>query len=348
VSRMFTSCPACRSNLAVSVADLRVGQGYVRCGRCDKVFNSLLTLAEEMDEEEQSGLAATGTASMPELEDPGERTPEEITLEPELELELETETETETPPDPGPQSPSYLVDEGEQATGTFETIVLEGDGYLQTEEHVDETEIDAHLQAIGRQMREGAAATATAEAASAAAQIDADALVGNRQRRQWPWWLAASVLAVALAVMLLHHNRQALVTHPRLEQAVKTVYGWFGKRVEPDWDVRAFDLRQLSGDVIISASDSFTVHASIHNGAAFAQPLPLIRVVLRDRFGNAVSTVDIKPGEYLLAAAPERMAPDQRLDATLRLADPTGQTGGFDLDACLADADGRIHCSNDP
>ncbi len=65
---MFTTCPSCRMNLAVTVADLRVGQGYVRCGRCERVFNSLMSLAEDVDPEEQSDLAAHGTASMPALE----------------------------------------------------------------------------------------------------------------------------------------------------------------------------------------------------------------------------------------------------------------------------------------
>jgi predicted Zn finger-like uncharacterized protein len=48
MSHMVTTCSNCRQNLAVTAADLRVGQGYVRCGRCDKVFNALLTLAEDV------------------------------------------------------------------------------------------------------------------------------------------------------------------------------------------------------------------------------------------------------------------------------------------------------------
>jgi predicted Zn finger-like uncharacterized protein len=44
---MFTICPKCTLVLAVTTADLRTGQGYVRCGRCANVFNALLTLSEE-------------------------------------------------------------------------------------------------------------------------------------------------------------------------------------------------------------------------------------------------------------------------------------------------------------
>jgi len=44
---MFTVCPKCALTLVVTAEDLRVAQGYVRCGRCSSVFNALARLAEE-------------------------------------------------------------------------------------------------------------------------------------------------------------------------------------------------------------------------------------------------------------------------------------------------------------
>ncbi|MFI4906780.1 MAG: MJ0042-type zinc finger domain-containing protein, partial [Steroidobacterales bacterium] len=44
---MFTVCPKCALTLAVTATDLRVAQGYVRCGRCLNVFNALARLSEE-------------------------------------------------------------------------------------------------------------------------------------------------------------------------------------------------------------------------------------------------------------------------------------------------------------
>ncbi len=44
---MFTVCPKCALTLAVTAADLRVAQGYVRCGRCSSVFNAIARLTEE-------------------------------------------------------------------------------------------------------------------------------------------------------------------------------------------------------------------------------------------------------------------------------------------------------------
>src|ERR1700730_568435 len=45
-SVMFTVCPKCALTLVVTTEDLRVAQGYVRCGRCSSVFNALARLAE--------------------------------------------------------------------------------------------------------------------------------------------------------------------------------------------------------------------------------------------------------------------------------------------------------------
>src|SRR2546430_15949305 len=44
---MFTVCPKCALTLVVSAEDLRVAQGYVRCGRCSSVFNALARLTEQ-------------------------------------------------------------------------------------------------------------------------------------------------------------------------------------------------------------------------------------------------------------------------------------------------------------
>src|SRR5205814_747681 len=53
-SVMFTVCPKCALTLVVTTEDLRVAQGYVRCGRCSSVFNALARLTEEGQVSEES------------------------------------------------------------------------------------------------------------------------------------------------------------------------------------------------------------------------------------------------------------------------------------------------------
>jgi predicted Zn finger-like uncharacterized protein len=72
---MFTVCPKCALTLVVTAADLRIAQGYVRCGRCSSVFNALARLSDER----QSAATTSGVpATSPEPEPP----PESLAQEP--------------------------------------------------------------------------------------------------------------------------------------------------------------------------------------------------------------------------------------------------------------------------
>jgi len=62
---MFTVCPKCALTLVVTAADLRVAQGYVRCGRCSSVFNALAQLSDER----AAARAAETAAAEPESEE---------------------------------------------------------------------------------------------------------------------------------------------------------------------------------------------------------------------------------------------------------------------------------------
>src|ERR1700686_5319025 len=63
---MFTVCPKCALTLVVTTEDLRVAQGYVRCGRCSSVFNALARLTEDRATSEESvGPAPAAPAASP-------------------------------------------------------------------------------------------------------------------------------------------------------------------------------------------------------------------------------------------------------------------------------------------
>lgn len=46
---VLTTCPKCTLRLVATAEDLRVAQGYVRCGRCENVFNALSHLVVRDD-----------------------------------------------------------------------------------------------------------------------------------------------------------------------------------------------------------------------------------------------------------------------------------------------------------
>lgn len=412
---MFTTCPNCKLHLGVTATDLRVGQGYVRCGRCDRVFNALLSLGEEADREHTPELAATGTTTVPALEQtddailsaalaapeaapaPGEpaeeieltEAPDEALIhldDPALRQELDAAPEAQHAPEAPlqidlsdaetthfdaadewskvspvrPQLQEEVEVEETLATGTFETIVLEGDTFLQTEEHVDETEVDAQIRQIADQMSGKEPDTARQQPVEVEElvaedvvietdpELDADEAVGNSPPTHWAWHAGAAALLLLLVGQVVHHHRQTLVSQAWAEAPLRSIYSLFGVRLEPKWDLKAYDLRQLGGEALPGDATRIVLRATVQNGATSSQPPPMIRVTLQDRFGNALTTHAIAPQDYLKGSAPARIKPDQRLDAQLTLDDPNRQAVGFELDACLPDGAGKLHCSNDP
>ncbi len=137
---MFTVCPKCALRLVVTAADLRVAQGYVRCGRCSNVFNALAQLSEE-----RQSVAATEPETPPEPpaqahREPATEAPTDEGAIPEDALEFNPATTdaasvfVQPPPDP----------QWTAATGSFKELVAAQEPPAATSEQVD-VEIDASL-----------------------------------------------------------------------------------------------------------------------------------------------------------------------------------------------------------
>ena len=69
----------------------------------------------------------------------------------------------------------------------------------------------------------------------------------------------------------------------------------------------------------------------------FAQPYPLLKLVLEDRWGDQVRAREFEPAEYLdPTTAPDRLlGPAQQANATIAIVDPGPDAEGFRFDVCL-------------
>jgi len=121
---MFTVCPKCALTLVVSAEDLRVAQGYVRCGRCSSVFNALARLTEEgqIAAESFETEAPAPAASPTPPPAPPNASPQSVTDEdaiPEDALEFDpTTTDVASVFVEPPPNPLWTA-----ATGTFKAMV---------------------------------------------------------------------------------------------------------------------------------------------------------------------------------------------------------------------------------
>ena len=164
------------------------------------------------------------------------------------------------------------------------------------------------------------------------------------QRPAWQYTTGIAVLLLVLLLQILHYNRQDLVLNPSFGPLTSTVYGWFGATLTPRWDLTAYSVKQLGAEAEGGEGTRLRVRLSVQNDSDRVQPLPLLRLTLQDRYGNAVATRDLEPREYLppRAAGQRLLEPDQRIDAELHVIDPGKAAIGFEIDACLR-AEERQH-----
>src|SRR5512143_1000011 len=101
---MFTVCPKCALTLVVPAADLRVAQGYVRCGRCPHVFNALSRLSE--DRAQPAGDASVQPQPTPEPAPPPKPAAQPPPQQPRTDTTARSKA-LQTPPPPAPEPIRY-------------------------------------------------------------------------------------------------------------------------------------------------------------------------------------------------------------------------------------------------
>ncbi len=398
---MFTVCPKCALTLVVTAADLRVAQGYVRCGRCLSVFNALARLSEErpgaaaapQPEPAAAGLPEQAESpqpsapeqpepqqpSAPEQAEPQQPSPLASALEEtgEIEIELdasmleiseqtaaaEPQDQTEPDAEPHPPDPGATIQE-EQPASEEAAAAPTPEASAPADDAAARESTAASEEPPAPAPPGPAAAAESAESAAAAAAADAQQhtntppepseggfeLETRRPRAALAWRLGAGALAIALALQIVNHYRDALAGYPALSGPLTTVYSALGVKIAPRWNVHAYDVRQLGASVAGAAAGEIVVRASVKNSASSAQPLPLLRVTLQDRFGNRIAARDVPPSAYLPSSvAPGALlAAGSRVDATMVFVDPGPQAVGFEIDACLRQRGGQVACAHGP
>ncbi len=164
--------------------------------------------------------------------------------------------------------------------------------------------------------------------------------------QRWPWVAGVAALSLLLLLQMIHGARNDLVRSPAFGPIVAGAYSFFGVSLLAPTDLASYELRQWGAASDPNEADRLMLRASIVNRAAYAQPFPLLRLVLQDRFGGTLGMRDIGPADYLPGAgASGLLGPGERADALIRIVDPGADAVGFELDICLP-AKGGVRCAN--
>ncbi len=262
-------------------------------------------------------------------------------------LVLDESDESFEEPEPG--APAATVDDPvadeEDELDAVESIVLETPAPAPASRPVPAT--SAHTAPrilIPGEMRKRLAEEAAARAA-AEREFEVDESPGLLSRR-WPWVAAVTALALLLFLQVINSERNDIVRNPTFGPLVAGAYAFLGASVLAPTDLSAYELRQWGASSDPNEANRLLLRASIINRATYAQPLPLLRLVLQDRFGATLRMRDIGPADYLPGAGGAGLLePGERADALIRIVDPGTEAVGFELDICLP-AKGGVRCAN--
>ena len=196
---------------------------------------------------------------------------------------------------------------------------------------------------IPEEMRKRLAEEAAARSAFLSAAGEEETAAPDRR---WPWAVGVGVLLLLFAAQVVHSQREQLIQKPGLGPLIAQTYALLGLSLTVPTDLSAYELRQWGAANDPNETERLLLRASIVNRASYAQPYPLLRLALQDRFGDTLGVRDVEPKDYLPGSgAPGLLAPGQRADAEIRIVDPGREAVGFEMDICVPAGNG-VRCAN--
>lgn len=167
-------------------------------------------------------------------------------------------------------------------------------------------------------------------------------------RPSWTVINTCAALILFLAGQLIHYNRDGLAADATYGAAVRGAYSLLGAPLYPDWPLDAFEITGTK--VIAGQSDqnALDILANVIVGGQQPVGLPLIRIVLRDRWASPVASRVFSPGEYLrnLDATNKLVDPGTALPIEISVTDPGAEALGYVVDVCLPRRKTGLECQN--
>lgn len=160
-------------------------------------------------------------------------------------------------------------------------------------------------------------------------------------------WLAASLLAaLVLAGQALYHYRDRLAADPAYGPTVRAAAQRIGLALHPAWPVEAYEIRGAKAIADNSAPGALDIVAEIAVTGSQPVGLPMVRVVLRDRWSNIVASGVFPASRYLAGPLPpsQLFAPGSLIPVQITLKDPGASAQGYELDVCMPSRTLGLHC----
>jgi predicted Zn finger-like uncharacterized protein len=314
---MATRCTTCGTIFRVVQDQLKVSEGWVRCGRCDGVFNaveSLFDLEREAPPPWQPGSAAPTSAPVRSTDDtvPFDERPTEQDVA-ELDEDDRIASRFFHPePEPDQLSPKDAValrDRSEFADARFDS--------------------DSADDAVGA-ADDGVTQAGSGAKPSFVRAADAQARWQTRRAR-WTLSLCSILLLLVLGLQVAHHFRDALAAQwPQARPVLTHWCDWAGCHVDAPRRIEDITVENSGIAHAAAGTDSFRLSVTLRNHAAVAVKAPAIDLSLTDTQGQLIARRALNPDE--LGAASTVIAPGAELPLQALISAGTGRVVGYTVE----------------
>ncbi|MEI7036655.1 zinc-ribbon and DUF3426 domain-containing protein [Fulvimonas yonginensis] len=153
------------------------------------------------------------------------------------------------------------------------------------------------------------------------------------RERRWPWVVMCLLLALLLAAQVAWAKRDLLIADPVVGAWLRQACASLGCELPLVRDVRRLHLVARDVQAHPSVPGALMISATIRNDAPFAQPYPVVTLILSDADGHRVAMRRLQPAEYLDDAAALRagLAPGASAALLIEVADPGARAVAFEF-----------------
>lgn len=151
--------------------------------------------------------------------------------------------------------------------------------------------------------------------------------------RHWPWVLVCLALTVLLAAQVAWAQRNLLLTDPVSGRWLRQACATLGCRLPLVPSVGQLHLIARDVEAHPTVHGALMISATLRNDAPFAQPYPVVSLVLADARGHRVAMRRLRPSEYLDDNESLRngMAPGAITALVLEVEDPGNKAVAFEF-----------------
>ena len=279
---LITRCPACQTTFRVVPDQLRMSEGWARCGQCAEIFDAASSLQE--DSPPASGGSGSGLGVGVDIDvDPNPS--------PEIASASSDRTSSESPPEPVRSTLSAAAEEAIALRTALQEIVAARQNF------VDEIEPIKSPGSTGAERTAYSSDTKSHSPQEVNDELAPSFLRGPAAPPKRTLWhktwvrfllgLVSLVLSMLLVAQMAVHERDRLATLlPQIKPVLESVCSYFGCVVS--------SLRQIDAVTVESSTfsktrnDTYRLSLAIRNAAPYELAMPALELTLTDAQDQAV------------------------------------------------------------